>query len=200
MFELKENENFQLKNFDIFLIFAQNININCGYTLEPPSRGGSNEYPQSRFWSKNKENKYNPAYPSFAILKWGLRGYILHGHVFLMYRNETSWRTLCPSQLWKREHTEEEKQPLLSDCSGEKQPLLSDCSGNLLNRNENTTCDDKKSQPKTAAKHGANKTSVKPGVSLFKVLWKTFGMYNVVGMLCNFVNTCLSFLQPVLLK
>ena len=27
-------ENFQLKNFDIFLIFAQNIN--CGYTLEPP--------------------------------------------------------------------------------------------------------------------------------------------------------------------
>ena len=29
-------ENFQLKNFDIFLIFAQNID--CGYTLEPPQR------------------------------------------------------------------------------------------------------------------------------------------------------------------
>ena len=43
-------ENFQLKNFDIFLIFAQNID--CGYTLEPPRRGGSNEYPQSMFWSK----------------------------------------------------------------------------------------------------------------------------------------------------
>ena len=27
-----------------------------------------------------------PLYPSFAILKWGLRGYILHGHVFLMYK------------------------------------------------------------------------------------------------------------------
>ena len=27
-------ENFQLKIFDIFLIFAQNID--CGYTLEPP--------------------------------------------------------------------------------------------------------------------------------------------------------------------
>ena len=26
-------ENFQLKNFDIFLIFAQNID--CGYMLEP---------------------------------------------------------------------------------------------------------------------------------------------------------------------
>ena len=41
---------FQLKKFDIFLIFAQNID--CGYTLEPPRRGGSNEYPQSMFWSK----------------------------------------------------------------------------------------------------------------------------------------------------
>ena len=30
-------ENFQLKNFDIFLIFAQNID--CGCTLEPPRRG-----------------------------------------------------------------------------------------------------------------------------------------------------------------
>ena len=58
-------ENFQLKNFDIFLIFAQNID--CGYTLEPPRRGGSNEYPQSMFWSKNKKNRYTPAYPSFAI-------------------------------------------------------------------------------------------------------------------------------------
>ena len=27
-----------------FLFFAQNID--CGYTLEPPRRGGSNEYPQ----------------------------------------------------------------------------------------------------------------------------------------------------------
>ena len=45
-------ESFQLKKFDIiiFLIFAQNID--CGYTLEPPRRGGSNEYPQSMFWSK----------------------------------------------------------------------------------------------------------------------------------------------------
>ena len=28
------NGNFQMKIFDIFLIFAQNID--CGYTLEPP--------------------------------------------------------------------------------------------------------------------------------------------------------------------
>ena len=58
-----KTENFQLKNFDIyfdiFLIFAQNID--CGYSLEPPWRGGSNEYPQPMFWSKNKKN------PNFAI-------------------------------------------------------------------------------------------------------------------------------------
>ena len=38
-----KNDNFQMKIFDIFLIFAQNKD--CGYTLEPPQRGGSNEYP-----------------------------------------------------------------------------------------------------------------------------------------------------------
>ena len=36
-----------MKNSDIFYISAQNID--CGYSLEPPRRGGSNEYPQSMF-------------------------------------------------------------------------------------------------------------------------------------------------------
>ena len=35
-------ENFQIKIFDIFHITAQNID--CGYSLEPPRRGDSNEY------------------------------------------------------------------------------------------------------------------------------------------------------------
>ena len=34
----------------IFLISAQNTD--CGYSLEPPRRGGSNEYPQSMFWAE----------------------------------------------------------------------------------------------------------------------------------------------------
>ena len=38
----------------IFLISAQNID--CGYSLEPPRWGGSNEYPQSMFLSRNKKN------------------------------------------------------------------------------------------------------------------------------------------------
>ena len=42
-----KNENFQLKISDIFHISAQNID--CVYSLEPPRRGGSNEYPQSMF-------------------------------------------------------------------------------------------------------------------------------------------------------
>ena len=38
----------------IFHISAQNID--CGYSLEPPRRGGSNEYPQSMFLSRHKKN------------------------------------------------------------------------------------------------------------------------------------------------
>ena len=37
----KTKENFQIKDSDIFHISAQNID--CGYSLEPPRRGGSNE-------------------------------------------------------------------------------------------------------------------------------------------------------------
>ena len=42
-----KTENFQVKNSDIFHISAQNID--CGYLLELPRRGGSNKYPQSMF-------------------------------------------------------------------------------------------------------------------------------------------------------
>ena len=45
--EVFQYQKFHWKNFDIFNIFAQNID--CGYTLEWPRRGGSNEYPQSMF-------------------------------------------------------------------------------------------------------------------------------------------------------
>ena len=47
-FHLQKLKNFRLKKSDIFhYITAQNID--CGYSLEPPRRGGSNEYPQSIF-------------------------------------------------------------------------------------------------------------------------------------------------------
>ena len=33
----------------VYIIFISAQNIDCGYSLEPPRRGGSNEYPQSNF-------------------------------------------------------------------------------------------------------------------------------------------------------
>ena len=45
-----KNEKFQLNNSGSFHISAQNID--CGYLLEQPRRGGSNEYPKSIFEQK----------------------------------------------------------------------------------------------------------------------------------------------------
>ena len=38
----------------IFLFLLKNID--CGYALEPPRRGGSNAYPQSIFWAEIWKN------------------------------------------------------------------------------------------------------------------------------------------------
>ena len=67
-----KNESFQIKNFDIFHISAQNID--CGHSLEPPRRGGSNEYPQSMFLSRNKKNNEYPCKPQFYYIKVGFKG------------------------------------------------------------------------------------------------------------------------------
>ena len=70
---------FSGKKIDIFLIFAQNID--CGYTLEPPPRGGSNEYPQSMFWSKNKK-KGIPLHTPVLLYKSGVQGGIHYTDMF----------------------------------------------------------------------------------------------------------------------
>ena len=56
----------------MFLISAQNID--CGYSLEPPNRGGSNEYPQSKVLSKNNKNNIYPCKPQFCYIKVGFKG------------------------------------------------------------------------------------------------------------------------------
>ena len=82
-FYYQKKENFQIKNSDIFHISAQNIN--CGYPLEPPRRGGSNEYPQSMFLSrKKKKNNVYPCKPQFYYIKVGFKGSKLYRHVFVM--------------------------------------------------------------------------------------------------------------------
>ena len=78
------------------LFFFLNIstqNIYCGY-------------PQCMFWIKNKKIRCAPANPSCFFLhmyiKWGIRGYTLHGHVFLMPWKElaSDWhRTLAVSKI-----------------------------------------------------------------------------------------------------
>ena len=71
-FHLQKLKNFQMKNSDIFHISAQNID--CGYSLEPSRGGGSNEYPQSMFLSRNKKNNVYPCKPQFYYIKVGLKG------------------------------------------------------------------------------------------------------------------------------
>ena len=66
IFKIVKNENFQWIFFYIFLIFAPKHRL-WVHVRTASARGGSNEYPQSMFWSKNKKNRYTPAYPSFAV-------------------------------------------------------------------------------------------------------------------------------------
>ena len=68
----QKEENLQIKNYDNFNISAQNID--CGYSLEPPRRGGSSEYPQSTVLSTNKKNNVYPCKPQFYHIKVGFKG------------------------------------------------------------------------------------------------------------------------------
>ena len=67
----KKGKNSEKKSH-IFHVSAQNID--CGYSLEPPRRGGSNEYPQSMFFLANKKNNVYPYKPQFYYIKVGLGG------------------------------------------------------------------------------------------------------------------------------
>ena len=68
----KKMKIFRYKNSDFFHISAQSMN--CRYSLEPPRWGGSNEYPQSMFLSRNKKNNVYPCKPQFYYIKVGFKG------------------------------------------------------------------------------------------------------------------------------
>ena len=55
----------------MFHISAQNID--CEYSLEPPCRGGSNEYSQSMYLSRNKKNSVYSCKPQFYYIKVGFK-------------------------------------------------------------------------------------------------------------------------------
>ena len=83
-FHFQKNWKFADKKFWYFFhISAQNID--CGYSLKPPRRGGSNEYSQSMFLNRNKKNNVTPVNPSLLYKSGGLRGSPLYiGMVFVM--------------------------------------------------------------------------------------------------------------------
>ena len=64
--------SYKKKNLIFFYISAQNID--SGYSLEPPRRGGSNEYPQSMFWTEIRKNNIYFCKPQFYYIKVGFKG------------------------------------------------------------------------------------------------------------------------------
>ena len=68
----KQIKGFQIKNSDIFHISAPNID--CGYSLEPPRRDGSNEYPQCMSLSRNKNNNEYHCKPQFYYITVRFKG------------------------------------------------------------------------------------------------------------------------------
>ena len=76
----QKKKKFQTKNSYIFYISVQNID--CEYTLEPPQRGGSNEYPQSMLFQQNMKNNVYPCKPQFYFIKVGFKGSKLYRSVF----------------------------------------------------------------------------------------------------------------------
>ena len=63
----------KIKKKLIFFIFL--LKTDCGYSLEPPQRGGFNVYPQSMFLSGNNKNNVYPCKPQFYYIKVGFKGF-----------------------------------------------------------------------------------------------------------------------------
>ena len=94
-FYRQKNESFQIKNSDIFHISAQNID--CGFLLEPPRRGGSNKYPQSMFLSRNKKNDIYPCKPQFYYIKVGFKGVKIIQACLMLSNVKSEWSITSPS-------------------------------------------------------------------------------------------------------
>ena len=56
------------------LVHISAQNIDCGYSLELPQRGGCNKYPQSMFLRRNKKNNVYSCKPQFYSIKVGFKG------------------------------------------------------------------------------------------------------------------------------
>ena len=64
-----------MKNSDLFHISAQNMD--CGYSLEPPRRGSSDEYTHNQnlcFWAEIRKKNVYPCKSQFYYIKVGFKG------------------------------------------------------------------------------------------------------------------------------
>ena len=68
-----KNDNVQIKFLDFFLLLLKKTD--CGYSLELPHWGSSNEYPQSMFKGKNKKKCIPPVNPTY--IKVGCKGFFI---------------------------------------------------------------------------------------------------------------------------
>ena len=85
-----KTENFQMRIL-IFFIF---LLIDCGYSLKLPQWGGSNEYPQSMLFSKNKKTNVYPCKPLF----YNITRKSPDGIMDCFFKNEES--ESCLSCMW----------------------------------------------------------------------------------------------------
>ena len=88
------------KKSDIFHISAKNID--CGYSLEPPRRGGSNEYPQFMYFQQNKKNNIYPCKPQFYYIKGAFKGSKLYWRVFVMWSQCLNIDSVSESRVFER--------------------------------------------------------------------------------------------------
>ena len=99
-----KSENFLIKNLIFFLYFCSKYRL--WYSLEPPRRGGSNEYPQSMCSSQKKKKKrklmYIPVNLQFCYIKVALRDNSFTHSLFIV---ETRWwkcRSQWAIKIWLR--------------------------------------------------------------------------------------------------
>ena len=59
-----KTESFQTKILILLYFCISAQNIDCGYPLEWPHRGGSYEYPQSMYWAEIRQNNVYPFKPN----------------------------------------------------------------------------------------------------------------------------------------
>ena len=71
--------NWGLQGYTLFFLFLLK-NIDNGYSLEPPRRGGSNENPKSMFLSRNMKKKISENF-QFLVVKFSI---YLNRRVFVM--------------------------------------------------------------------------------------------------------------------